>query len=291
MTAATTRKNNALGALLTMLAMLCFAGMDTISKFLVADYAVGQMMWIRSALTFLVAWFIVRRLGLRGALKSKQPALQLVRSLILIIESAIFVLVFRYLPLADTHALAATAPLIVIALGVLFLGERARAARWFAVAAGFAGVLLIVQPGLRTLDWPMLLPLAGALLWATYQILTRLVTRHDSPDTSLIWAALVALMATTFVGPIDWQWPTATAWMLMALTSAIGAVAQYALIKALDYAEASAVQPYSYTLLVWVTILGAVVFGDIPDGWTIAGAAIVVASGLYTWHHDRRLSG
>jgi drug/metabolite transporter (DMT)-like permease len=285
-----TPRNNALGALFTILATLCFASMDAISKFLVADYAVGQIMWIRCALIFLFSWFIVRRQGLFGSLRTTQPWLQVSRSLILIVESAIFVLAFRYLPLADAHAVASTSPLIVIALGVLFLGEKAGAARWLAVAAGFVGVLLIIRPGLRGLDWPVLLPLAGAVLWASYQILTRLAARHDSADTSLIWAGVVPLIATTFVGPIGWQWPTPTVWLLMALISVIGAAGNYAIIKALDYAEAGAVQPYNYTLLVWATILGAVMFGDVPDGWTILGAAIVVASGLYTWHHDRRSS-
>ena len=284
------RTNNALGALFILLATLCYASMDAISKFLVADYAVIQIMWVRCALIFLFSWVIVRRQGLVGAMRSKRPWLQFTRSLILLIESAIFVLAFRYLPLADTHALAATSPLIVIALGVLFLGEKAGLARWLAVAAGFAGVLLIIQPGLRTVDWPVLLPLGGSVLWATYQILTRLAARQDSPDTSLIWAAVVPLIATTFVGPIGWQWPTVTAWILMAVISAIGAVGNYAMIKALDYAEAGAVQPYNYTLLVWATVLSVVVFGDIPDGWTILGAGIVVASGLYTWHHDRMAS-
>ena len=102
-----------------------------------------------------------------------------------------------------------------------------------------------------------------------------------------MWSALVAFIATSFVGPIEWHWPTPTAWALMVVISCIGAVAHYALIKALDYAEAGAVQPYSYTLLVWATLLGWLVFGDVPDDWTILGAAIVVASGLYTWHHDR----
>jgi drug/metabolite transporter (DMT)-like permease len=277
-----------LGALLTMLAMLCFAGMDAISKWLVTDYAVTQMMWIRSALFFLFAWFVVRKQGLRGALRSTRPGLQIIRSLVAIMEGAMFVLAFRYLPLADTHAVAATSPLIVIALGVLFLGERAGPARWLAVAAGFIGVLLIVRPGFRTLDWPLVLPLAGAVMWAGYQILTRLVSLSDSPGTSLLWAAVVALTATTFVGPLYWQWPSALAWALMIVISLIGAIAHYALIKALDYAEAGAVQPYAYTLLVWVTILGFVIFGDVPDVWTILGAATVVMSGLYTWHHDRR---
>src|SRR6476620_11044760 len=169
----------ALGALLTMFAMLCFASMDAISKWLVADYAVTQMMWIRSALFFLFAWFVVRKHGLRAALRSPKPGLQILRSLVAIVEGAAFVLAFRYLPLADTHAVGATSPLIVIALGVLFLGERAGIARWIAVVVGFAGMLIIVRPGFRTIDWPLLLPVGGAVLWAGYQLLTRLAARHD----------------------------------------------------------------------------------------------------------------
>ena len=282
------RANTTLGALLTMLAMLCFAGMDTISKWLVVDYPVGQMMWIRYALLCLFAWLIVRKRGLRAAIRSRRPGLQIFRSLVAVIEGAMFVLAFRYLPLADTHAVAATSPLIVIALGVFFLRERAGLARWLAVAAGFAGVLLIVRPGFRTFDWALLLPLFGAALWAGYQILTRLASRSDSADTSLLWSALVAFIATSFVGPLDWTWPTPAAWTLMIVVAAMGAVAHYALIKALDYAEAGAIQPYSYTLLVWVTVLGAVMFGDFPNGWTIAGALVIVASSLYTWNEDRR---
>jgi drug/metabolite transporter (DMT)-like permease len=278
-----------LGALLTMLAMLCFAGMDAISKWLVTDYSVAQMIWIRYILLCLFAWFVVRREGLRAAFRTTRPVLQIVRSLIAVIEGAMFVLAFRYLPLADTHAVAATSPLIVIALGVMFLGERAGLARWLAVAAGFVGVLLIVRPGFRSLDWPLLLPLVGAIMWAGYQILTRLASLSDSPGTSLLWSAVVALIATSFVGPVYWTWPSALAWTLMIVISLMGAIAHYALIKALDYAEAGAVQPYAYTLLVWVTILGFLLFGDVPDVWTILGATIVVASGLYTWHHDRRI--
>ena len=168
------------------------------------------------------------------------------------------------------------------------LFRSANLARVLSVLAGFAGVLLIVRPGFRDIDWPLLLPIGGALLWALYQILTRLCARQDSPGTSLIWSALVAFVATTFVGPLDWRWPTPAAWALMVVIALMGAASHYALIKALDYAEAGAVQPYSYTLLVWATLLGALVFGDVPDGWTIAGAAIVVASGLYSWHRDRQ---
>jgi len=128
------------------------------------------------------------------------------------------------------------------------------------------------------------------MMWGGYQILTRLSQRTDSPDTTLVWSAFAAFAATTLAAPWGWQWPDAQGWALMIVAALLGAIANYALIRALDYAEASAVQPYSYTLLVWVTILGAVVFGDIPDHWTIAGALLIVASGLYSWHHDRRMN-
>ncbi|MBX9942790.1 MAG: DMT family transporter [Reyranella sp.] len=283
------RNNTSLGALYTVFAMMAFASMDAISKWLVADYAIGQMMWIRYAVFCLFAWLVVqRRGGLRVAARSRRPWLQTTRALIAVVESAVFVLAFRYLPLADTHAIAAASPLIVIALGAAFLGERVGPARWLAVLAGFAGMLLIVRPGFRALDWPLLIPVAGAVLWGGYQILVRLCARDDSPDTTLVWSAFVAFAATTFFGPWHWLWPDAAGWALLVAVALLGAVAHYALIRALDYAEAGAVQPYSYTLLVWAAVLGALVFGDIPDGWTVMGAAVIVASGLYAWQYDRR---
>jgi drug/metabolite transporter (DMT)-like permease len=226
--------------------------------------------------------------GLRIAWRSQHPGLQLGRALLAVVESASFVLAFRYLPLADTHAIAAISPLIVIALGALFLGERVPPSRWIAVLVGFGGVLLIVRPGFRTLDWPLLIPVAGAVLWGSYQILTRLVARADTPDTTLVWSAFVAFIVLSFVGPFEWHWPDPTGWLLLLATGLLGALAHYSLIRALDYAEASRVQPFSYTLLVWVTILGALVFGDIPDHWTLLGAAIIVGSGLYAWCRDRQ---
>ncbi len=282
--------NTSLGALYVVLAMLGFAGMDAMSKWLVADYAIGQMMWIRYAVFSVFAWLVVRRRGLRASFRTRRPWLQGFRAILAVVESAVFVLAFHYLPLADTHSLASTAPLIVIALGVLFLGEKAGVARWLAVAAGFAGMLLIVRPGLKSLDWPILLPLVGAVMWAGYQILVRLCAREDSPETTLVWSAFAAFAASTLVGPLQWQWPDAFSWALLIATALLGSLSHYALIKAFDHAEAGAVQPYSYTLLVWVTILGALVFGDFPDGWTILGTAVIVASSLYTWHHDRRIS-
>ena len=278
------------GAAFTVLAMLAFASMDAISKWLVADYPIGQIMWIRYGVFCVFAWLVVRPRGFLRAVRSGRPWLQGGRALLAVAESGVFVLAFRFLPLADAHALAATSPLIVIALGVLFLGEKAGLARWLAVLAGFIGMLLIVRPGFRELNVALLVPIVGALMWAVYQILTRLCSRSDSPDTTLVWSAVIGFAVSTVVGPWGWQWPSALVWLLMIVAAVLGAFGQYALILALNYAHASAVQPYSYSLLVWVTLLGAIVFGDFPDTWTIAGAAIIVASSLYAWWRDLRLS-
>lgn len=281
-----------LGAILTMLSMFGFAAMDSMSKWLVKDYPITQTLWVRYGIFTAFALLIahrtgIGRTGIGRAVWSARPWLQAGRSLLGVVENGIFVLAFLYLPLAETHAVAATSPLIVIAISVVFLRERAGIHRWLAVAAGFAGVLLIIRPGFNTLTWPLLLPLAGALLWAVYQVLTRLCAATDRPETTLLWTAALGFAATTLVGPWQWHTPDLTGWLLIFGVAVLGSLSHYALIRALDFAEAGAVQPYSYALLVWASLLGAVVFGDIPDRWTIFGGTVIVLSGIYTWNRDR----
>ena len=278
---------NSLGALLMCLSMLGFALMDTLSKIMVQSYPIAQTLWIRYVIYTLFALAIARLKGLRRMAVSRRPWLQASRSLIALVENGVFVLAFAYLPLADAHSIAATSPLIVIVLAVPLLREPVRIHRWLAVLAGFVGVLVIVRPGFTSFHWPLLIALAGAFLWGLYQIMVRLCARDDAPETTLLWSAIVGLVAVTVIAPIGWRSADATAWMMLFAIGLLGSLAHYGLIRALDYADASAMQPYSYSLLVWAALLGFLVFGDIPAIWTILGAAIVVSSGLYTWYHDR----
>ena len=278
------RTRPGLAALLTCLAMAGFASMDAMSKFLVRDYPIVQTLWVRYVI---FTGFALAISGRQASLRSARPWLQAGRGLLALVENGVFVLAFAYLPLADTHAIAASSPLLVIALSVPLLGEKAGTHRWLAVLAGFAGVLLIVRPGFQTLSWPLAIPLAGAFLWAAYQVLTRLISRVDQASTTLLWTAVSGLTVTTLLVPTVWQPPTPAAWLLLAGVGTLGSLSHFALIKALDHAEAGALQPYAYTLLLWATLLGFLVFGDVPDIWTMTGAAVVVASGLYTWRHDR----
>ncbi len=270
--------------MLTCLAMAGFASMDAIGKFLVRDYPIVQTLWIRyivfTAFALAVAWPHI-------SLRSARPWLQAGRGVLALVENGVFVLAFAFLPLADTHAIAATSPLLVVALSVAFLREKAGLHRWLAVLVAFVGVLAIVRPGFQTWSWPLAIPLVGALLWAVYQILTRLVAGSDRNEITLLWTAISGLIGTSLLVPWFWVPPSPTAWLLLVCVGLLGSASHYALIAALNFAEAGAVQPYAYTLLLWATLLGFAVFGDLPDAWTLAGASAVVLSGLYTWNRDR----
>jgi drug/metabolite transporter (DMT)-like permease len=278
------------GILLVIAASFGFASMDAMSKVLAQDHAILQILWFRYMVFTVFALAIARRRGVWRTLISQRPWLQAFRALLLVAENAVFVLAFRYLPLADLHALGASAPLMVVALSVVLLGETVGIRRWSAVLIGFIGVLIIIRPGLKEIEWPLLIPLVGALMWALYQIFVRLCSRTDGSDTTLLWSALVGLAATSMTGPFVWVPPDREAWVLLVVLAVAGSLAHYALIKGLQLAEASAVQPYTYTLLVFAAFWGLVIFGDIPDAWTILGAAIIVGSGLYTWYRERQLA-
>ncbi len=150
--------------------------------------------------------------------------------------------------------------------------------------------MLIIRPGFARFAWPLLIPLLGAFLWALYQVMVRFLARDDRPETTLLWSACVGLAAISLIAPREFRLPDMHGWALLAAIGVLGSLAHYALIRALDYAEASAVQPHGYTLLLWATLLGWLVFGDVPGPWTILGACIVVLSGLYAWTQDRKKS-
>jgi drug/metabolite transporter (DMT)-like permease len=275
-----------LAVALMLLAMLAFAAMDGVSKALAQHLSIPQILWVRYIFNTAFVAVMLRQPGLKATLRSRQPWLQLGRALLIIIENGVFVLAFTMMPLADMHAIAAASPLIVVALSVPLLGEKVGVRRWLAVLAGFIGVLIIVRPGFQALDWRLSVAATGTILWAIYQILVRMCARTDSSDTTWAWTAVVGLVATSMVGPFFWVWPDLRGWILLLTIAALGTLSHLALIKALSYSEAGALQPYGYTLLVWAAVVGFVMFGDVPDAWTITGASVVIMSGLYAWQRE-----
>jgi drug/metabolite transporter (DMT)-like permease len=205
----------------------------------------------------------------------------------MVLEIGVFVWALRFVPLADVHSIAAAAPLVVVALAGPILGEKVGWHRWAAVLAGFAGVLIIMRPGFRELDVTVVLPLVATVLWGLLQLTSRLIGRYDGPNTTLFYSTTVAMVVSVAIGPWDWTSPDAVGWAWLLAASVAGAGAHYTLIRAMDAAEASMMQPFSYTLVVWATLMGWLAFGEFPDNWTIAGGVVIVLAGLYAMHRER----
>jgi drug/metabolite transporter (DMT)-like permease len=280
------------GVFFAVAAMFLFAVMDGISRVLTRDLAlaVPQILWVRFVIFFFFAIAIIGPSRFLPALRSSMPRLQILRGLALIFEIGIFILAFRYLPLADVHAVAAAAPLIVLALSPVLLNEKVTLAIWLAVVAGLAGVVIAVRPGTGGFSWYHAIPMVGACSWGFYQTLVRMVGRRDSADTTLAYTVIVGLLLTTCAGPFFWIAPTPAGWGLLILSGLLGAGAHFALIKAYEACSAPRLQPYGYTLLIWAIVVGFVGLGEFPDAQTLGGAAIVVAAGVFALLRERRLA-
>src|SRR5262249_21881042 len=161
------------------------------------------------------------------------------------------------------------------------------ARQWAAVAAAFVGVLAIVRPGLAVFHWIVAVPLVGAAMFAFYQIMLRLVGRGDAPPTTGLYSAFVGPVATAPLAVARRRHPAPLDWVLLLLSGLLGSAGHFAMTRAVEFCPPAVLQPFGYTLLVWAALLGLVIFGQFPDVWTIAGAAIVVASGLYAWLAER----
>ncbi|MFZ1428333.1 MAG: DMT family transporter [Geminicoccaceae bacterium] len=270
------------GILITLLAMLMFGLMDAASKYLSTRYPTPQIIWLRYVFTIPLMVLVLGPSGARRSLRSARPWLQVLRSMLLVTEIGLVVWCFGRLPLADVHAILALTPLAVTALAVPLLGEAVGPRRWAAIGVGLLGVLLIVRPGIGAIQPASLVALLSVALYALYQVLTRLVGRVDSAETSLLWQLVVGAMVLSVVVPFAWRPPPLEHWPLFVLVAALGGVGHYAMIKALQLSPAAVVQPFTYTLLLWAVIIGYLGFGDVPDALTLVGAGVVVAAGIYS---------
>ncbi len=284
--------NIARGILLLLGTMVIIGTMDALSKLLVTDMAVGQILAVRYWMFFCVAaWMAYRSIGLRRAFASKRPWVQIVRSVILMAEMALFIQAFAYMHLADVHAIAAAAPLLVMVMAALFLGERIGPHRKAAVAIGFLGVLLIVRPGTGLFGWAAALPVVATVLWAVYQVLLRQVSAYDRSQTTVLYTATVGLVIYSVAGLFLWQPPTMEQWLLLAAVGVMGSAGHILLVRAYEQAPASALQPFNYGLPLWAVIIGWIVFDHLPDALTFAGGGLVIGGGLYALWRERRRKG
>lgn len=284
-----TEQNTRLGILLMIATTLVFSLQDVLSRHLAGEYNVLMVVMIRYWFfaAFVIALAARKAGGLRAAAATRQPLVQMARGLLLAGEICVMVAGFVKLGLIASHAVFTCYPLLVAALSGPILGERVGWRRWTAIGVGFAGVLVILQPGVRVFSPAALIPLAAAFMFALYGLLTRYVARRDTAATSFFWTGTVGAVAMTAAGVWTWEPMAPRDWGWMACLCVTGAVAHYLLIRAYEVAEASAVQPFAYFQLVFVSALGVAVFGETIEPNVAAGAILVVAAGLFTLWRER----
>jgi drug/metabolite transporter (DMT)-like permease len=275
------------GILMIMTAVALFTVMDSIAKYLSRYYPVPGIVWARYAFHLL---FVVAILGPRMKLslaRSKRPGLQIARGMLLAASSLLFFSALKFMPMAEASSISFVAPMLVTLLGVYLLKEKVEPARWVAVIAGFVGVLIIIRPGSGIFSWVAVLPLATAASFAGYQMLTRKLAGVDGPYTSLFYSGLVGTVMLAAVLPFQWRTPTTVLHaLLLPAIGFIGGLSHLILIRAYDQAAVSTLAPFSYTQLIWVILIGYLVFGDFPDRWSLAGIAVIMASGIYIATHQ-----
>ena len=278
-------QNNArLGIFLMLATTLVFAIQDGISRQLADTYNVMTVVMIRYWFfaAFVVVWAHYRGGGIRHIAHSAQPMLQVFRGVLLVAEICVAVTGFTMLGLIESHAVFTCYPLLVIALSGPILGESVGWRRWTAVGIGFVGVIIILRPGSDVFSIEALVPLAAAFMFAIYGLLTRYVARKDRAMTSFFWTGIGGVVAISFIAPFYWTPMVGGDWWWMLALCFTGVLGHFLLIKALEVAEASTTQPFAYFHLVFASLIGFFVFGELLDPMIITGASLIVASGLFT---------
>lgn len=276
---------------LMMAAVLLFSSMDTLAKFLLKSYPMSALMWARYMVhvVVMVAW-LGPTMGFR-LIHTLHPWMQILRGLLLIGSTTFFYFALRYLPLAEAAAITFVGPILTALLSGPMLGDKVTRRQWAAVIIGFTGVLIIMRPGGGVLSLPAVFPLATAILFSVYQIVTRKVSGRDHPYTSLFFTAIVGAAVTSFAVPFHWITPTLTQAGFVICIGVFGGLGHLLLIRSMEYASPSTLAPFVYSQLVWSTLLAFIVFGDFPEPMTLFGMFVVVAGGLLAvnWQHMRRL--
>jgi drug/metabolite transporter (DMT)-like permease len=275
------------GVGLMLLGVWMFSFGDALGKYIVGTYSLGQLLWLRAcaSLTLLAPLIWQHR---RDFLRLERPWLQFLRVILSTLEVASFFLAARYLPLADVITYYLACPIFVTALSAIVLREQVGWRRWSAILIGFCGVLIALRPSAQTVSWPALIALGGSTSFAILMLITR--SLRATPDIVLASSQFLGTFAFGAVlAPIGWVTPTPASLGLFAAAGLVSVCALLCVNRSLKLAPASVVVPYQYSMIVWAVAFGYVVFGDVPSWATIAGAAIIIAAGLYIFLREQRL--
>ncbi|WP_207099720.1 DMT family transporter [Paracoccus shandongensis] len=274
------------GILLLLAAILGFTMMDATAKYLTQTYHPAQVVWARFVGNLLI-FAAIFRAAMVPLLRTRRPGLQFARALMQLGSVGLFFSSLQVIGLAEATAIMDLNPVLITLGAALFLGEKIGPRRLAGIAAALVGALIIIRPGLGVFQPAALLPLAGAFTYAAGALLTRMA-RTDSVATSVMWSAVVGSALTSLAVPFVWQPIAPSDLWAFALLGVFGTASQYLLVRAFATAEAGVLAPFGYTGLVWAGLWGWLLFGQLPDGWTVTGATLIVAAGLYVWSREAR---
>ena len=295
--------NHAIGVFWMLLTMFLFVSMDASVKLLVQDFSPLQIVWARFFfhMVWLLVFFNARFISLftTNALK-----MQLLRSALLVLTTSLFFSSLRTTELSTATAIMFLSPIFVTVLAIPLLGESVGIRRLIGVLTGFIGALIIVHPGISETGSGALATGEGLFRWipepghllavtaaasnALYQILTRSLRDIDNSNTTLLYSGVVGVLVMSAYSPTVWVMPEGTQWLLMALVGFLGCTSHFCLIRAFKNAPASVVVPFTYSSLIWAALFGYAIFDTLPDAWTLTGASLIIASGLYIFYRESR---
>jgi drug/metabolite transporter (DMT)-like permease len=268
------------GVLLAIAAFCILPLNDAIAKFLVEQHTVPQLVWARLFFQSLVVTVWLSTTGQLTLSLGKKPGLVLIAVGAVWLANYPFFVALRYMGLADAFALVITAPLAVIVLCAVFLKEQVRYYHWLMVVVGFLGALVIVRPGHGVFQWAAVLPLLSAGLFAVYQVTIRKLTGTLAAPQLLFLTSVPPMLGACMLLPWFWVTPEPMAWVLMAAMGMGAGFAHFLLIKSFELAPASLIAPFMYVQLLSSTLIGLLMFGDLPDAVTALGASLIVGAGL-----------
>jgi drug/metabolite transporter (DMT)-like permease len=279
---------------LMALATVCFAALDSTAKYLVVREAVpvAEVTWLRFVGHVVFSAVVLWPFALRPSLRSAKPLIQVLRSALMVVTTGFNFVALRYLQLDQTVTIFFLTPLLVAALAGPLLHEWVGWHRVLAIIVGFLGVLVVMHPGLGGLRWAMLLVLVATFGYALYNIATRYLAAFDPPEVTQTYTPLAGAVVMAPFALAAWQWPQdALVWLLFASLGFWGGLGHWLLILAHRHAPAPVLAPFIYLGLIWMSVAGLLIFGDVPTLWTLSGAAIVILSGLYLLARERRAVG
>ena len=271
-----------------VLAYFSFSLLDTVQKTAIIYHSVFQLLFIKYCFVLILSFIESRRKKNFIFYKSGNIKIQILRSILSILESACFILSFKYLSLADVHSIGSLTPVLVVVLSAIILREHVSLKTWIAIFIGFIGVIIIMRPGLSIFDPKSLIPLLGAFFLSIYQIVTRKASENDSNETSLFYTSIVGIILMSIIGYQFWQPLVENSYLLFISMGIFFSLGLYFQIIALSMARAGIIQPFHYTLIFWAIILGYIFYDDFPDTPTLIGAVVITLSGIYAMYEKDR---